>query len=347
MWTRVIGQPAFNADLFNRCLKLDGVNDYLNLPSNIFYQVGTSEFSFVIKFQHISDYDKGKALLRTSNNINLPRFVVNIEQDGTIKMRFISQKHIDVGQSNVGDLISYSSASIPIFQWNTMVIIRRGTNYAPSTDTVNYANSIRNPDNIELWVNGVKLNRLAVSMLETDGLQYLMDSNDNFTLCGLTTTATSFFNGYLDFFAYYNKALSTQEIFETSQGRFTDDLAKGIWNFTGNTNDDSSVGNAMTLLNSATEEYITFPKTSGIFVFKSGTTNQQFTRIFPANITITAVYKSQPYTYQYSLDGTTWQKLTSVGGSNTEVNITVPAGTPFYIKDPNGRASVCVIHLTY
>ncbi len=346
MWTRVTGQPAFNGDLFNKCIKLDGVNDYMNIPNNDFYQLGNNAFSFVMRFNHLSAYTT-KGFLRTAGNGSVPRLVIGAGggSANALQVYFISQRHLNDGFLT-GDRLDYNINSIPLYTWNTLIVIRRGNNISGSTDTVNFPNSIRNPNNIEVWVNGVKLTPTSIVQQYPEGLEYDVKSSENFTV-GARANADGYFDGYIDFLAYYNKELSQEEITEASAGRFTDDQAKGIWNFNGNTNDDSSVNNPLSLLNSATPDYITWAKTSGLFVFKPSTTNQVFSRVFPASITITAVYKSQAYTYQYSLDGTNWQTLTSTAGNNTEINITVPGGSPLYIRDQSARMNVGIVHLTF
>ena len=353
MWTRVTGQPAFNNILFNRSLKLDGVNDYLGLPANIFYEPGSGAFTFVLKFLHLSSYailnNTSRGLIRTSSVIASNRFIAIIGKTSTSTTDFLRVQFVTVNSDGTlnTDILSYNTSDFPLYQWNTMVIVRRGTNNAPSTDTANYPNSVRNPNNVEVWNNGVKLTRVELSMVSSDGLQWNVDNNDPLTI-GSSVATNSYVDGYFDFFAYYNKALSQQEIIAASQGNFTDDLAKGIWNFNGNTTDDSSVGNSMTLYNSTTPSYITYPKTEGIFVFKPNVANQQYSKVFSYAVSIVAVYKTQAYGYEYSVDnGITWQSLASTAGSNTAVNIDLPADTIFLIRDTTARTTVGVVHLTF
>lgn len=348
MWTYIRGIGTKGNWYNNRALFLDSANDYGSLGNSDFYNVGTGPFTFALR---VMRYDNGSSsrtaltLFRSAMTTSVSRVVLNLNtsyNSGTTDTLSFSLTNITDGVTKQ-DNIYVPSSYFPMGEWTTIVVGRTGTNYQ-DTSGADYANSIRNPANFFFYVNGVKLTP-TVSMADPLGLQYQLDNTEAFTI-GQGNLST--FSGmYFDYFVYYSRALSADEISAMSAGTFTVVGAKGIFQFNGSMVDDSSVGNDMQLVNSTTAAYITYPKALGTLVFLAGTANQVKSIAFPEAVTITNAYKNTSYGYGYSLDGgTTWSSLNATT-TNGAVNISVPAGTTLLVRDATSRSGVGRVHLTF
>lgn len=333
-------KPELN---IKRCLKLDGVNDYLTLGNNSFYNVGLGEFTIAIDFLKYTNKIP-TSLFRTSEGEgqNRPRLTINIEDTlNVLKVRFIDEY-------NNLDTFTYNFPNEIYSSFTKIVVVRKGNNYSDSDDAVNYPASIRNPDNLFVYINGVLTPRTSLVMTNPKGLNYLIDNPDPKILGGLIGNSVYYFKGYYSLFGYWNRALSLTEVQNINNGILDDYQAKGIFIFDGNTLDSSSVQGTMTLLNSATPTHITYPYKAGVIPFLKSVANQIKNFTYQSTVTITKIWKEQSgYNgFQYSLNGgASWTNIPD--GELVTVSIVVPTGTTLQLKDPISRADYNVLHLDF
>ncbi|RZL47732.1 MAG: hypothetical protein EOP00_11100 [Pedobacter sp.] len=333
-----------------RCLRLDGVNDYLTLGDNPFYNTGNGAFSFAFSFLKFTD-KASTAIYRSANDGAgsgitglVSRITINLESSHIIRLNLINNEN-DVDKF---DILAYNLTSAIIGNWVNVVVIRNGTNISDNTNVILWPDSVRNPNNIHLYLNGVKLTPDSISMSSPEGLFYNFDNTKEKILGGVTNLSTYYLKGYYSLFGFWNRVLSLSEINNINNGVLDDFQAKGIFIFDGNTADSSSVGGVMTLINSATPSHITYPKKAGVIPFAKTTANQIKTFSYPSTVTVTKIWKEQSgYNgFQYSLNaGTTW--MTIPDGELVTVSIVVPFGSSLQIKDPTSRTNYNVLHLDF
>lgn len=352
MWNRITGQRVYNYQYYNKCLKLDNVNDYLSLGNSTFYDVGTGSFTFAVRFMRYADLGTTSTtsqhtLFRNSQTINVNRIVAGLGYvNSAYNFSFTLVTRNAANTADIQDIFKLPISYFPLGQWITLILGRSGDNYGDA-NSAGWATSVRNPANYFFYVNGVKVTDYTLVQTDPLGLNYQLDNTESFTIGQYNNTIYAPF--YYDYFAYYNRALNETEIAQAQLNNFTDDGAKGIWNFTGNTNDDSSVQNPMQLINSTTEDFITWPKSFGVLVFQPGIANQVFSLYFVDGVTLTGFYKNHAYSYGYNFDnGSTWTSIGGgSGGTNQAINIAIPAGTTLYIRDATSRTVISLIHLQF
>lgn len=327
-----------------RCLKLDGVNDYLTLGNNPFYNVGMGEFTFAFEILKYTDKNTS-AIFRSADDTGVAdssRIVINfINNTNRLQIALVTA-------TETYDSFIYELGSDLVTNFFKLIIIRKGNNHSDSDDVVNYPNSIRNPANYHLYLNGVKKEPTSVSMLNPKGLTYMLDNSKAKILGGITNFSTYFLQGYYALFGYWNRALTHTEIQNINNGILDDYQAKGLFLFDGNTLDSSSVQGTMTLLNSATPTYITYPYKAGVIPFAKSIANQVKNFTYASTVTITKIWKEQgAYNgFQYSLNGgASWTNIPD--GELVTVSIVVPVGITLKIKDPTSRADYNVLHLDF
>jgi hypothetical protein len=338
MWRYIKGVRDASASLYNSCIRLDGANDYLTLGNSPFYNVGTGEFTFVFSIlpliysnaQNVSP----KAIWRKGLSTNIARIVCNFSNVNS------GMSLVLVDPAGNQDSLSIPFSDIPLYRWSTVTITRRGTNFAPSTDAAAYVNSIRNPKNYNIYVNGV--NKLfSTSMSNSAGLIYEVDNSEEFIIGNRDNNIDAYFSGFIDFFSIYNRALSADEIAIAATGVFPDDGAKGIFDFNQNTKDSSSVGNDMTLLNNSESIYRTFPRKDGLIMFFStDVQNTIKTFTYPEDIFIASIVKITQSNISVSRDQVTWTNFTSALTEINPLNMNLPANTPLYIRMNNTQSNV-------
>jgi hypothetical protein len=333
-----------NASPYNSAVRLDGVNDYMTLGNSNFYNVGTGEFTFVIGFMPIMyrnpSADESKAIWRKGLSTNVARIVCNFTNLGFLSL-------ILVDPAGNQDSLNIPNTEVPLYKWNTVVVTRKGSNFAPSSNSIQYATSIRNPKNYSIYVNGVS-KPFTTNMSNSLGLIYEVDNTEEFIIGNRNNNADAYFNGYIDFFSMYNRALTAEEIADANLGTFPDEGAKGIFDFNQNTIDSSSVGNDMTLLNNSESIFKTFPRKDGIILF-TPTDGVNSVKIFtyPEDLLIASLVKMQVSSVSTSLDQVNWTTHPGGGLDVSPLNLLLPANTPFFLRKNNNTTAVQAFALDF
>jgi hypothetical protein len=334
-----------SASPYNSAVRLDGINDYLTLGNSDFYNVGTGEFTFVFGIMPLI-YSNGanispKAIWRKGLSTNIARIVCNFSNVNN------GLSIVLVDPSGNQDSLSIPYADVPLYRWSTITITRKGTNFAPSTDPAGYLNSIRNPKNYNIYVNGVN-KPFSTTMSNPAGLIYQVDNTEEFIIGNRDNNADAYFSGFFDFFSMYNRALSADEIADATTGVFPDEGAKGIFDFNQNTQDSSSVGNDMLLINNAESIFRTFPRKDGLIVF-TPTDALNSIKIFTyhEDLFIASFIKMQTSIVSISTDQVNWTTYTSGSSEVNSVNLNLPANTPFYIRKNNNTTATQIFALDF
>jgi hypothetical protein len=344
MWRYIKGVRDASASPYNSCIRLDGANDYLTLGNSPFYNVGTGEFTFVFSIlpltYTIASNTSPKAIWRKGLSTNIARIVCNFSNTNS----GLSLVLIDA--AGVQDSLSIPFSNVPLYTFSTIVITRRGTNFAPSTNAAQWPDSIRNPANYKIYVNGVS-KAFSYTMNNPAGLVYQVDNNEEFVLGNRDNVSDAFFYGFFDFFSMYDRALSADEILDATAGTFPDEGAKGIFNFNQNTSDSSSVANNMTLLNNSELPIRTYPKTDGLIVFGLGSAPSSvkvFTYPEPLQILNLIKLEQVAYSVSWSLDNVNWTTFPAGSNNVNPININLPANTPLYIRRTNATSNLVYVY---
>lgn len=342
IWQLIKGIEPKPELVIKRCLRLDGVNDYLTLGNSAFYNVGLGEFTFAFDILKYTDKTTS-AIFRSADETGtgVNRIGISIVAGNKIQMSLVDS-------SNSYDDFRYDLGSSIYGQFIKLIIIRRGNNFSDSDDVLNYPTSIRNPANYHLYLNGIELFPTSVTMVNPKGLFYNLDNDKPKVLGAITNNASYYLKAYCALFGYWNRALSNVEISNINNGIFDDYQAKGIFIFDGNTLDSSSVRGTMTLLNSATPAHVTYPYKAGVVPFLKNVANQIKNFTYQSTVTITKIWKEQSgYNgFQYSLNGgASWTNIPD--GELVTVSIVVPTGTTLQLNDPISRADYNVLHLDF
>lgn len=320
-----------------RCLKMDGVNDYLSLGNSNFYNIGEGEVTYSFNLL-ILELKSNNSIFRTADiGGYTSRFVINISNQNV---------RVGVNDGVDGTQIMIYENVIPIGEWFNLTFVRRGNN-TDSSIQPGWSTSIRNPDNYQLYINGILKVMDSSTDIDPMGLPADLDNPYDKILGGRTDLSTYNLLGYYSLFSIWNRALVDDEIQNINNGIIDDYMSKGIFLFDGNTLDSSSVQGTMTLINSATPPHITYPYKDGVIPFLKSTSNQIKEFKYPENVIITKIWKERS-TYngfQYSFDNSTW--LSIPNGELVDVYIVVPANTILYIKDPTSRSNYNVLHLDF
>jgi len=329
MWRYIKGVRDASASPYNSCIRLDGANDYLTLGNSPFYNVGTGEFTFVFSFLPLTySTTVSKAIWRKGLSVNIARLVCNFSNTNN------GLSLILIDAAGVQDSITIPFADVPLYTFSTVVITRRGTNFASSTNAALWPDSIRNPANYKIYVNGVS-KTFSYTMNNPAGLVYQVDNDEEFIIGNRDNDSNAFFYGFFDFFSIYNRALSAEEIQQATAGTFPDEGAKGIFNFNQNTSDSSSVANNMTLLNNTELLPRTYPRTDGIVVFPLNSAQfsiKTFTYPEPLRIINLLKIEETGSRVSWSLDNLNWTTFIESSGIVNPMNIDLPANTPLYIR---------------
>lgn len=333
-WQLIRGNaPKPDIDI-KRCLRLDGVNDYLTLGSSTFYNVGYGQFSYFISFMLGTPMESGRATIFRTNSGNGDRFTIGLDTSKRLYIAFVE-----------GTLTSvvYFGSVIELGVWNQLAIVRTGTN----TDFSNqpgWDDSIRNPQTYKAYLNGVNLPISELENVPELGLPIDLDSTEPKLIGG--TPLGRVLHVYFNSFGIWNTALTEEEIQIINSGAVYDYMSKGIFQFDGNTNDSSSVGGIMTLVNSATPSHVTYPFKDGVLFFDKGISDQIREFIYPEEVVITKIWKQNNYNgFQYSFDGVSW--FSTPTGTYIDVYIIVPPSTILYIKDSISRINYNFLHLEF
>lgn len=265
----------------NRALLFDRVNDNCVSTNSPFYSFGTGPFVFAFKCFLFTNNTNYQQIVTKGAGNNLAGFRISggdmvndygnaiyffFPQTGTL--RFTFQNPVDIRNRPA-----------------TMVIQRTGNNDAPSSDALNWPKSNRNPDNYELFVDGIKTNwktkpaELPSSNFDNDGNFYIG------TLQG--GNQANRFGGFISDLGVYSGTYWTQDDVNNFQaGEFSADGAKGIWPFNevaGNLALDVSSVQENLLLENYTDLDLGIPDpntnaarfpTDGIFHFPASTTKK-------------------------------------------------------------------------
>lgn len=308
----------------NKSIRMDGVNDELTVGNSSFYNIGSGEFTFIVRLM-VVDYNGPSvtSIFRKATTL-VQRYLFNFPASdagvGTFAL---------VNSSNNSDSFRLKSSDLPLGQMLTVLIQRKGSNSSASTDAFNYPNSIRNPNNYKAYINGVYVPWDSVSLYSTDGAIVNVDNTENFIL-GYFPGA--YYPVYFDLFAMYNRALTESEINNfTDTGALPSANAKGIWTFNTSLADSSSVNNSFQLYNNTLGNDYLYPRTNSIlFAPKSTTTTKIFTA--PIALTINAVVRFWgATTVSYSLDNVTFTTL-SFSSDKATMSLAVLEGGIVYFK---------------
>lgn len=301
-----------------RCIRLDGVNDYIDIPGSSFYNVGTAPFSFVMRVLWLGG-GAGTATYQTSflrknaaGGIT-KRFVINVINNTSFQF-------ILVDNSNTTFIFSLPISNFLQDAFATVVVTRTGSNTAASSDTANYPNSVRNPINYHAFINGAPIAWSArpAGMVPED-----VDNPGTFTL-GAGASLGTLVTGYLDKFGVYNRALSNEEIASIEVGNIPNEGTKGFWGFDGSMADYSSVSNNANLINNALSDLYVYPRTNCIVAYGYNTTATK-TWAAPEAMRVTSFIRfGGTTTAAYSLDGTNFTTLTFTSDlASVSINLTL------------------------
>lgn len=329
------------SDIKERCLRLDGVNDYVNIPGNSFYNVGSEPFSFVLRILWLGAGAGNSTDITTSLCRKNPsggvvqRFVLNLSSTPTGSLRF---SLVDSAGTVHTLMIPNTYFTAGVF--TTAVITREGTNSVDSTDTMNWPSSVRNPENYKIYINGTLINWSSVPEI----LPANVDNPGTFTLGEFGST---YFTGYIDKFAAYNRALLPAEVAGIEVGFIPNDGAKGFWGFDGSMADSSSVANNATLVNNALSTLYIYPRTNAIVAWGYNVIAQIKTWTVIETAIITSIIRfGGTTTVEYSTDGITYTSLSFTSDLAT-VSLAVTAGQTLYFKTTTSGNHMGAVQINY
>lgn len=279
----------------NRCIRLDGVNDYISANDSEYFNIGLGEFTIAVKIFIVKK--NGVNTVIRKRLVGSTGFGMNLTQN-----TFYMSNEINTQQ----DIFSVNPSYFPEGQWLTIVVVRRGNNSTISGDT--FSTSIRNPNNYNIYVNGVSV-PITKTIFNGSYTHGSIDNNAPFYI------GTDQFGSnpqiYYDFVCVYNRALTEVEIAGLNND-IPSSGAKGVYVFSGNTIDSSSAGNNATLYNNTlTDDYI-YPRVNSIIYYTASGTDVVKDWVAPSNLSVFSFIRFGGITSaSYSIDGgTTWNALT-------------------------------------
>jgi len=291
-------------DIKERCIRLDGVNDYIDIPGSSFYNVSTVPFTFIMRVLWLGGgagtTTFATSLLRKNAAGGITkRFVINIINNSTFQF-------VLVDNGNTPFTFTLPISYFLQDGFTTVVITREGTNSVTNSDIANWPNSVRNPSNYHAYINGASIAWASkpVGMVPED-----VDNPGTFTL-GAGANFGTLLTGYLDKFGVYNRVLTAEEITAIETGYIPSEGAKGFWGFDGSMVDYSSVSNNATLINNTLSDLYVYPRINCILVFNYNATATK-TWASPEALRVTSIVRfGGTTTVLYSLDNTTFTPLT-------------------------------------
>jgi len=312
-------------EIKERCIRLDGANDYIDIPGNSFYNIGILPFTFMMRVIWLGGGAGTTSFATSFIRKNAAggvtkRFVMNVISTTTFQL-------VLVDNGNTSFTFTLPISYFVQDGFTTFVITRTGSNNAANTDTANWPSSVRNPANYHAFINGAAVNwaTMPSGMVPDD-----VDNPGTFTL-GAGANFGTLVTGYIDKFGVYNRALTNEEIASLELGNIPNEGAKGFWGFDGTMADYSSVSNNANLINNALSDLYVYPRTNCIVVFGYNTTVTK-TWASPETMRVTSFIRfGGTTTAAYSLDGTNFTTLTFTSDLAT-VSINLTQGQTVWLR---------------